>query len=258
MRGLSLHTVCEEARCPNIWECWENRTATFMILGDVCTRACRFCAVTSGRPGGLDLEEPLRVAQAVQRLGLQHIVVTSVARDDVPDGGSSIFAASIRQIRRLNPQCRVEVLIPDFSGNEASQSIVFDAHPDILNHNIETVERLQRTVRSKFTYERSMELLHRASNRGQANGMLIKSGMMVGLGEEWNEILQTMADLRSVGVDIFTIGQYLRPSKKHIPLARYYTPQEFAQLKVEAQKLGYRHVESGPLVRSSYHAHKQL
>jgi lipoic acid synthetase len=256
MRSRTLHTVCEEAKCPNIHECWANRTATFMILGDVCTRACRFCAVKSGLPTELDLQEPERVAEAAEQMGLRHCVVTSVARDDLADGGASIFAETIRAIRRRMPFCSVEVLIPDFFGNEESLRIVMDAKPDILNHNLETVERLSDRVRSKAKYARSLELLAR-SKRMQPS-IPTKSSIMVGVGETWDEILQTMDDLRQVDCDIMTIGQYLQPTRQHLPVVAYYTPEQFAELKEEGMKRGFRHVESGPLVRSSYHAHEQV
>ncbi|MDI3327052.1 MAG: lipoyl synthase [Alicyclobacillaceae bacterium] len=256
MRNRTLHTVCEEARCPNLYECWSNRTATFMILGRVCTRACRFCAVASGRPTELDLEEPARVAEAVEQMGLRHAVVTSVARDDLEDGGASIFAATIRAIRERVPGCSVEVLVPDFQGREASLRTVLDARPDILNHNIETVRRLSDRVRSKAKYGRSLWLL--ARSKELAPDIPTKSGMMVGVGETWEEILETMDDLRAAGCDILTVGQYLQPTRKHMPVARYYTPEEFDRLKEEGLRRGFRHVESGPLVRSSYHARDQV
>lgn len=256
MRGKALHTVCEEARCPNIYECWANRTATFMILGDVCTRACRFCAVKTGLPTELDWAEPERVAEAVEQMGLQHAVVTSVARDDLRDGGAAIFAATIKAIRRRNPLTSVEVLIPDFQGREASLRTVMDARPDILNHNIETVARLSDRVRSKAKYPRTLELLARAKK--MQPDIPTKSSIMIGLGETWEEILQTMDDLREHRVDIVTIGQYLQPTRKHLAVEKYYTPDEFAELKEEGMKRGFSHVESGPLVRSSYRAHEQV
>jgi lipoic acid synthetase len=256
MRGNTLHTVCEEARCPNIYECWANRTATFMILGNICTRACRFCAVTSGLPTELDLEEPGRVAESVEHMGLRHVVVTSVARDDLADGGASIFAATIRAIRERVPLCSVEVLIPDFMGNWDALQVVMDSEPDILNHNIETVRRLSDKVRSKAKYDRSLELLRRAKE--MKPHIPTKSSIMIGVGETWEEILQTMDDLRAVDCDIMTIGQYLQPTRKHLPVSRYWTPEEFAALKEEGMKRGFKHVESGPLVRSSYHAHEQV
>ncbi|MCL6631244.1 MAG: lipoyl synthase [Alicyclobacillus herbarius] len=256
MRGQSLHTVCEEARCPNIYECWEHRTATFMILGDVCTRACRFCAVTSGRPSHLDLAEPKRVADAVVAMGLQHVVVTSVARDDLDDGGASIFAATIRAIRERVPECGVEVLIPDFMGNWDALKVVLDASPDILNHNVETVRRLSDKVRSKAKYDRTLELLRRSKE--MRPDIRTKSSIMVGLGETIEEILETMDDLRAVDCDILTIGQYLQPTKKHLLVEKFYTPTEFLRLRGEGLKRGFAHVESGPLVRSSYHAHEQV
>ncbi len=256
MRSKTLHTVCEEARCPNIYECWANRTATFMILGDICTRACRFCAVNTGLPTELDLKEPERVAEAAEQMNLQHCVVTSVARDDLKDGGASIFAETIKAIRRKLPLCSVEVLIPDFMGNKEALQIVMDAKPDILNHNIETVERLSDQVRAKAKYERSLELLQRAKE--MQPGIPTKSSIMLGLGEEWEEILQTMDDLRAVDCNIMTIGQYLQPSNKHLYVQRYVTPEEFAKLKEEGLAHGFSHVESGPMVRSSYHAHEQV
>ncbi|MEF3304383.1 lipoyl synthase [Paenibacillus sp. GYB003] len=256
MRSKTLHTVCEEAKCPNIHECWANRTATFMILGDICTRACRFCAVKSGLPTELDLQEPERVAEAAEQMGLRHCVVTSVARDDLADGGASIFAETIRAVRRRLPFCSVEVLIPDFMGNEQSLRTVMEAKPDILNHNMETVERLSDRVRSKAKYRRSLELLSRSKTI--APNIPTKSSIMVGVGETWDEILRTMDDLRAVDCDIMTIGQYLQPTKQHLRVAEYYTPEQFARLKEEGMKRGFRHVESGPLVRSSYHAHEQV
>ena len=255
MRDLALHTVCEEARCPNIGECWTHGTATFMILGDVCTRACGYCAVGHGRPAAVDAAEPVRVADAVARLGLAHVVVTSVDRDDVPDGGASIFAETIREIRNRTPEASVEVLIPDFQGKAAALHTVLDAGPDILNHNTETVPRLYRVARSGGRYHRTLELLDRS--RRYAPHIATKSGIMVGLGEEWDEIVDTLKDLRGAGCAILTLGQYLRPSPSHLPMARYYHPDEFARLKAIALELGFAHVESGPLVRSSYHAHEQ-
>lgn len=255
MRGERLHTVCEEARCPNIYECWAHRTATFMILGNVCTRACRFCAVTPGRPTELDWAEPSRVADATVKMGLRHVVVTSVARDDLEDGGAGVFAATIRAIRQAAPTCKVEVLIPDFMGSEDALRIVMDAEPDILNHNIETVRRLSDRVRSKAKYERSLELLARA--RAMKPAIPTKSSVMLGVGETFEEILTTMDDLRAVDVSIMTIGQYLQPTRKHLAVERYYTPEEFTLLRKEGKARGFLHVESGPLVRSSYHAHEQ-
>jgi lipoic acid synthetase len=256
MRGLDLHTVCEEARCPNIGECWQARTATFMILGDTCTRACGFCAVKTGRPGVLDLGEPIRVAEAVERMDLHHAVITSVNRDELEDGGAAIFAGTIRQIRKRIPKCNIEVLIPDFMGDEAALATVMRARPDILNHNIETVPGLYPQVRPKGRYPRSLELLQRAKRMDAT--VYTKSGIMLGLGEEIDEVIQVFRDLRAHDVEILTVGQYLRPTPNHLPIARYVTPDEFAMLKVEALKLGFRHVESGPLVRSSYHAASQV
>jgi len=255
MRSKTLHTVCEEARCPNIYECWSNRTATFMILGDICTRACRFCAVNTGMPTELDLQEPERVAEAAEQMDLRHCVVTSVARDDLADGGASIFAATIRAIRKRLPFCRVEVLIPDFQGNWDALHLVMDANPDILNHNIETVRRLSDRVRAKAKYERSLELLKRAKEMKPK--IPTKSSIMLGVGEQLDEVLEAMDDLRAVNCNILTLGQYLQPTPKHMKIDRYVHPDEFAQLKQEGLKRGFRHVESGPLVRSSYHAHEQ-
>ena len=254
-RSLGLHTVCESAQCPNIGECWHHKTATFMMLGNLCTRRCGFCAVPKGRPEPIDFDEPRRVAEAVAALGLQHAVVTSVNRDDDLVGGARAFAMVIEEIRRQAPGCRVEVLIPDFQGHEEAIRIVVDARPDVLNHNIESVPRLYRVVRSGARYERTLRLLEYAKALHPAG--VTKSGVMVGLGEETHELLQVFRDLAAVGCDILTIGQYLRPSRDHLPMARLYTPREFAELKAEALTMGFRHVESGPLVRSSYHAHEQ-
>jgi len=254
-RGLGLHTVCESAQCPNIGECWNHGTATFMLLGDICTRRCGFCAVPKGKPQAIDYEEPARVAEAVATLGIKHAVVTSVNRDDDNVGGAKIFAETIRQIRLLAPGCRVEVLIPDFQGLEAPLRIVLDAKPDVLNHNTETVPRLYRAVRSGARYLRTLDLLENAKKFSP--GMVTKSGVMVGLGESAEELIEVFADLAARGVDILTVGQYLRPSRDHLPIARFYTPDEFRMLKEEALARGFRHVESGPLVRSSYHAHEQ-
>jgi lipoic acid synthetase len=256
MRSQALHTVCEEARCPNVGECWNAGTATFMILGDVCTRACGFCAVTSGRPGALDYGEPARVAQAVAQMGLRHAVVTSVNRDDVPDGGASLFAATIRWIRRLSPGTTVEVLIPDLEGNWNALAAVMAAQPEILNHNVETVPRLYPRVRPRARYTRSLELLQRA--KALAPGSYTKTGIMVGLGETRDEISSVLRDLRAIDCDVLTVGQYLRPTAKHLPLGRYYHPDEFAEIAAEGRRLGFRHVEAGPLVRSSYHAERQV
>jgi len=254
-RRLGLHTVCESAQCPNIGECWNHRTATFMLLGNVCTRRCGFCAVPKGRPGPIDQDEPRRVAEAVATLGLKHAVVTSVNRDDDNLGGARIFAETIRQIRALVPDCSVEVLIPDFQGLDEALRIVLDARPDILNHNTETVPRLYPAVRSGARYQRSLRLL--ANVKKFVPGMLSKTGVMAGLGESMEELLEVFRDLAAQQVDILTVGQYLRPSKDHLPIARFYTPEEFHTLKQEALGRGFRHVESGPLVRSSYHAHEQ-
>jgi len=255
MRNLGLHTVCEEANCPNIGECWHHGTATFMILGDVCTRSCGYCNVVHGKPAALDRDEPARVANAVAAMNLKYIVITSVDRDDLDDFGAWSFAETIRQTRVRAPGCRIEVLIPDFQGDEAALRTVLDARPDVLNHNTETVPRLFRTARSGGRYERSLALLDRA--RAGAPGIPTKSGIMVGLGEEWDEVVQVLRDLRAVGCQILTLGQYLRPSQAHLPMVRYYHPDEFAQLKRIALDLGFVHAECGPLVRSSYHAHEQ-
>ena len=255
MRGLKLNTVCEDAHCPNIGECWHHGTATFMILGDVCTRACSYCAVKHGKPTELDIDEPRRVGAAVQAMGLKYAVVTSVDRDDQTDGGAGIFAETIREIRQRMPQTRIEVLIPDFKGEAAPLHTVLDARPDVLNHNTETVPRLYRMARSGGKYPRTLELLDRS--RTYAPDIPTKTGVMVGLGEEHDELVQVFRDLREVGVSILTIGQYLRPSPEHTPMTRYYHPDEFAALKRSALDLGFVHVEAGPLVRSSYHAHEQ-
>jgi lipoic acid synthetase len=254
MHDLQLHTVCEEARCPNIGECWHHGTATFMILGEVCTRACAYCAVAHGRPAPLDVAEPERVAHAVATLALKYVVITSVDRDDLADGGAWAFAETIRQTRARVPECRIEVLIPDFQGDEAALHAVLDARPDVLNHNTETVPRLYRMARSGGRYQRTLDLLDRA--RRYAPDIPTKTGVMVGLGEETDELLETFRDLRQVGVGILTIGQYLRPSDQHAPMVRYYHPDEFRDLKAAALEMGFVHVEAGPLVRSSYHAHE--
>ena len=254
-RGLGLHTVCESAQCPNIGECWNHRTATFMLLGDICTRRCGFCAVPKGHPGPIDFDEPRRVADAVAQLGLKYAVVTSVNRDDDNLGGARVFAMTIEEIRRVAPDCRVEVLIPDFQGHDDCLEVVLDARPDILNHNTETVPRLYRVARSGARYERTLRLLGRSKEI--ALRTVTKSGLMVGLGETTEELLQVFRDLAERKVDILTVGQYLRPSRDHLPMARLAPPEEFRFLKQEALKMGFRHVESGPLVRSSYHAHEQ-
>ena len=256
MRGLDLHTVCEEARCPNIGECWNFRTATFLLLGDICTRGCRYCAIGKGKPKALDENEPERIARAVQKLGLRHVVLTSVNRDDLPDGGAHIFAESLHKIRAYLPDCSIEVLIPDFMGSEEALQLVLEARPDVLNHNIETVRRIFRRFRPKATYDQSLELLRRA--RAFDPALRTKSGMMVGASETLDEVLEVMDDLRRVDVDVMTIGQYLPPASDFWPLDRYYTPEEFAFLKAEGLKRGFKRVESGPLVRSSYHAHEHV
>ena len=256
MRTLDLHTVCESARCPNMGECWEHGTATFMILGDICTRACGFCAVPSGKPlGPPDEEEPIRVAEAAARMGLRYAVVTSVNRDDQPDGGARIFARTIQEIRRRLPGCKVEVLIPDFRGDWQALDTVLAVKPDILNHNTETVPRLYRQVRKGALYERSLELLRHAKQTHP--DVPTKTGMMLGLGEEREEILSTMCDLAAQGTDILTLGQYLQPTRDHLPVIRFVHPGEFAEYKRLGEKMGFKHVESGPLVRSSYHAFDQ-
>ncbi|HEX7289348.1 MAG TPA: lipoyl synthase [Candidatus Angelobacter sp.] len=254
-RTLGLHTVCESAQCPNIGECWNHKTATFMLLGNLCTRHCGFCAVPKGKPEPLDWDEPRRVAEAVAALGLKHAVVTSVNRDDDNQGAAKIFAHTIQEIRRQAQGCQVEVLIPDFQGHEDCLQIVVDAKPEILNHNTETVPRLYRAARSGARYERTLDLL--SNVKRFAPEMVSKTGVMVGLGETMEELLEVFRDLAGRKVDILTIGQYLRPSKDHLPIARYYTPDEFAFMKREALQMGFKHVESGPLVRSSYHAHEQ-
>ncbi|MCC0562932.1 lipoyl synthase [Brevibacillus borstelensis] len=255
MRSQTLHTVCEEAKCPNIHECWANRTATFMILGDICTRACRFCAVKTGLPTELDLAEPERVAEASEQMGLKHVVVTSVARDDLADGGATVFAETIRAIRRRLPLATVEVLIPDFMGNWDALKVVMDARPDVLNHNIEAVRRMSDRVRARAKYDRTLELLKKAKEFQP--DIPTKSSLMIGVGETFEEIIETMDDLRSVDVNIMTIGQYLQPTKKHLSVEKYYHPDEFVRLKEEGMRRGFSHVEAGPLVRSSYHAHEQ-
>jgi len=255
MRGLGLHTVCESARCPNIGECWQHRTATFMILGDLCTRRCAFCAVPKGRPAPVDWDEPERVAEAAAGMGLKYIVITSVDRDDLEDGGATAFALTLAALRRRIPGCKVEVLIPDFRGSDDALRIVLAARPDVLNHNTETVPRLYSVARRGARYIRSLRLLARA--REIDPSIPTKSGLMVGLGETLGELHDVLRDLSRVGIDIATIGQYLRPTRDHLPVARFYTPDEFLTLKHEGERLGIRHVESGPLVRSSYHAHEQ-
>jgi lipoic acid synthetase len=258
MGELRLHTVCQEARCPNIYECWSDRTATFMILGDTCTRHCTFCAIARAREGSpLDPEEPRHVAEAIARLGLAHAVITSVNRDELPDGGAAHFAATIREARRRNPACRLEVLIPDFCGDEAALRTVLEAGPDVLNHNTETVERLYPRVRPDARYARSLQLLARAAReKSRREGLLTKSGLMLGLGETKSEVVGTLRDLRAVDVDIVTMGQYLSPTKRHLGVEKYYRPEEFRELKEEGLALGFKFVESGPLVRSSYHARR--
>ncbi len=245
-----LHTVCQSAHCPNIGDCWGQRTATFMILGDICTRNCQFCAVTSGTPQAVDQDEPRRVAEAVKKLSLRYVVITSVTRDDLPDSGASIFADTIREIRKAVPACHIEVLIPDFNGSESAISAVIEARPDVLNHNIETVPSLYPTVRPEADYYRSIRVLEYAKHQG----MLIKTGLMLGLGETDDEVLAVMRHLREVDCDMLTLGQYLQPSSEHLPIDRYLTPAEFNQFKMTGEEIGFRHVEAGPLVRSSFHA----
>jgi lipoyl synthase len=259
IKGLKLHTVCQEAKCPNIFECWSDRTATFMLGGDTCTRHCGFCAVKKGKPQPLDPEEPLHVAQAVKHLNLAHTVITSVNRDDLPDGGAAHWAETIRKVRELNPNCKIEVLIPDFNGDENALMTVLEARPDVLNHNMETIARLYRRVRPDANYQQSLTLLERAArwrDKFQPS-MLTKSGIMVGLGETFDEVIELMKDLRRVNCDIMTIGQYLQPYERRLPVERYVTPEEFTEWKKIGMSLGFKHVESSPLTRSSYHARQQ-
>jgi lipoic acid synthetase len=255
MRGSQLHTVCEEAHCPNIGDCWDRGAATFMILGDICTRACRYCAVISGHPAGLDLQEPARLAETVKMMGLRYCVITSVNRDDLTDGGAFIFAACIKKIRTEVQDCKVEVLIPDFAGSWAALQKVITAQPNVLNHNIETTRRVFHSVRSRGDYQLSLDLLAKVKELDPS--LATKSGIIVGMGETKEEVIETMRDLRAIDCDLITIGQYLRPSTKHIPMDRYYTPAEFDELRVIGEGLGFKHVASGPLVRSSYHADEQ-
>src|SRR3954467_1714550 len=259
IEGLNLHTVCQEAKCPNIFECWSDRTATFMLGGDICTRHCGFCAVGKGAPGALDSQEPRNVAEAVRHLNLAHTVVTSVNRDDLSDGGAAHWAETIREVRALNPECKVEVLIPDFNGDEVALNAVLDARPDVLNHNTETIARLYRRVRPDADYQQSLELLSRAAHfrDTQFPSMLTKSGIMAGLGETFEEVVELMRDLRKASCDIMTIGQYLQPYEKRLPVERYVTPEEFAEWKKIGEAMGFKHVESSPLTRSSYHARQQ-
>lgn len=259
INGLNLHTVCQEAKCPNIFECWTDKTATFMLGGDTCTRHCGFCAVNKGTPMALDAMEPTHVAEAVKHLDLKHAVITSVNRDDLSDGGSMHWAATITAVRDLNPECKVEVLIPDFNGSESALNNVLEARPDVLNHNTETIARLYRRVRPDAIYEQSMELLSRAAfyRDSQFPSMLTKSGIMAGLGETFDEVVELMRDLREASCDIMTIGQYLQPYEKRLPVERYVTPDEFAEWKKIGESLGFKHVESSPLTRSSYHARQQ-
>ncbi|MGB9772233.1 MAG: lipoyl synthase [Candidatus Kapaibacteriota bacterium] len=254
MRAKTLHTVCEEAHCPNIGECWGRGTATFLILGDTCTRSCGFCAIKTGRPNPVDPEEPLKVAIAVQQMGISHVVITSVNRDELPDQGSTIWAKTILEVRRLNPNVSIEVLIPDFKGDTDCLQRVLDAKPNILNHNVETVPHLYRLVRPQAKYERSLKVLQFAKEKG----FVTKTGIMVGIGETFDEVVEVMKDLREIGVDIFTVGQYLQPTPKHLPVDRFVTPEEFKQYRLIGIQLGFRHVESGPLVRSSYHAESHV
>lgn len=259
IQGLKLHTVCQEAKCPNIFECWSDRTATFMLGGDICTRHCGFCAVGKGAPAALDADEPRNVAVAVKHLNLAHTVITSVNRDDLPDGGAAHWAETIRQVRALNPECKVEVLIPDFNGDEDALNTVLDAEPDVLNHNTETIARLYRRVRPDADYQQSLTLLRRAAERRDSDQseMLTKSGIMVGLGETFDEVVELMKDLRSVSCDIMTIGQYLQPHARRLPVERYVTPEEFNRWREMGMSMGFKHVQSSPLTRSSYHAREQ-
>ena len=254
VNNYRLNTVCEEAKCPNMSECWSRGTATFMILGDVCTRSCGFCAVKTGKPTWFDSDEPRRVAQAVKLMGIKHAVITSVNRDDLKDGGAGIFAETIRQIRNLVPECRVEVLIPDFKGDESALDVIIEAKPDILNHNVETVPRLYKIVRPQAKYERSLKVLSYCKK----HGLITKTGMMLGIGETIDEVIEVMKDLRAIDVDILTLGQYLQPTKMHLPVDRYVTPEEFEMLKKLGIEMGFKYVESGPLVRSSYHAESHI
>ena len=256
MRSKSLHTVCEEAQCPNLGECWGRGTATFLMMGDTCTRSCGFCDIKTGRPNPMDWAEPNRVAQSVRAMNLRHVVITSVNRDDRPDGGAPIFSMVIRRIRQLQPGCSIEVLIPDFKGSETALKIVMDAQPEIINHNVETVKRLFKKVQPQDNYEWALSTLENAKKMDSL--VLTKSGIMVGLGETFDEIVETMQDLANINVDILTIGQYLQPSKKHLPIERYYTPEEFDELQRIGLEMGFKWVESGPLVRSSYHADEQV
>jgi len=259
IEGLNLHTVCQEARCPNIFECWSDRTATFMLGGDICTRHCGFCAVGKGVPGELDREEPRHVAEAVHHLNLAHTVITSVNRDDLPDGGAAHWAATIRKVRELNPNCKIEVLIPDFNGDEAALIAVLDAQPNVLNHNTETIARLYRRVRPDADYQQSLTLLRRAAERRDVEnrGMFTKSGIMVGLGETFDEVVELMKDLRSMSCDIMTIGQYLQPHSRRLPVERFVTPEEFDRWREVGMNMGFHHVQASPLTRSSYHARQQ-
>jgi lipoyl synthase len=259
IQGLNLHTVCQEAKCPNIFECWSDRTATFMLAGDICTRHCGFCAVGKGAPEALDRDEPRHVAEAVQHLNLAHTVITSVNRDDLPDGGAAHWAETIREVRAINPGCKIEVLIPDFNGDEDALNTVLDAEPDVLNHNTETIARLYRRVRPDADYQQSLTLLRRAAERRDREQphMLTKSGIMVGLGEEFDEVVELMKDLRSVSCDIMTIGQYLQPHARRLPVERYVTPAEFDRWRDVGMSMGFKHVQSSPLTRSSYHAREQ-
>ena len=256
MRDQNLHTVCEEAHCPNIGECWEHRTASFMVLGDVCTRNCAYCAVSHGTPLTYDAGEPQRLAEAVARMDLRHVVITSVDRDDLPNGGAEIFAGCVTEIRKRCDSTSIELLIPDFKGSDVALALVTETKPDILNHNLETVERLYRIARPGGRYKRALRLLRQAKELNPE--LITKSGMMCGLGEQWEELIKAMRDLREVRVDILTLGQYLRPSKDHLPVARFYSPREFDELRLLGSEMGFRHVESGPLVRSSYHAWEQV
>ncbi len=254
IQNLELHTVCRSARCPNVGDCWSRRTATFMILGDVCTRNCRFCAVKTGHPGMVDSKEPEKVAQAVKALNLRHVVITSVTRDDLPDGGAAVFVDTIRRIRAVHPGCSIEVLIPDFQGKQTALQAVFNERPDILNHNLEVVPRLYPLARAQALFDRSLQILRLAKQEG----LISKTGIMVGLGESWEEITGLLKLLADIQLDVLTIGQYLQPSRRHLPVVKYYQPEEFEKLKELGEAFGIAHVESGPLVRSSYHADEQI
>ncbi|HKK72771.1 MAG TPA: lipoyl synthase [Candidatus Krumholzibacteria bacterium] len=258
MRELRLTTVCEEARCPNLFECWADKTATFMLMGEICTRHCGFCSVGKGRPGALDPNEPENVAEAAERLDLDHVVITSVDRDDLPDYGAGHFARTLEAVRRRNPSCKIEVLVPDFAGDPEALEVVFEARPEVFNHNVETVPRLYRRARYGSDLQRSLDVLRRAGEARPDRIQRTKSGLMVGLGESMDEVVELLGMLRFVDVDVVTIGQYLQPTRGQLPIEKYYTPEEFAELRSKALSMGFAHVESGPFVRSSYHAKKHV